>query len=234
MINDKRVLVVVPARGGSKGIKLKNITMINGKTLMSIVADVVKRLHFVDRAVVSTDHPEIARIAKSSGLDVPFMRPDELSGDYVSDIPVLTHALFEMEKIDKTNYDIIIMLQPTSPLRTPDHVTNTVIKLIEGGYDSVMTVSETDSKGHPLKQLIIENDVVTNYDDAAKEIVARQQLNKVFHRNGVAYAMTRDCVVKQKAQMGKKASALIIEDPVVNIDTAWDIKLANMIIEGMK
>ena len=234
MINDKRVLVVVPARGGSKGIKLKNITMINGKTLMSIVADVVKRLHFVDRAVVSTDHPEIARIAKSSGLDVPFMRPDELSGDYVSDIPVLTHALFEMEKIDKTNYDIIIMLQPTSPLRTPDHVTNTVIKLIEGGYDSVMTVSETDSKGHPLKQLIIENDVVTNYDDAAKEIVARQQLNKVFHRNGVAYLTTRECLLVQKKIIGSNASAVIIDEPVVNIDTLLDFKWAELLFHEQK
>ena len=234
MIRNKKILVVVPARGGSKGIKLKNLALLNGKPLVTIVGDVVKKLNYVDRAVVSTDHPEIARIAKSSGLDVPFMRPEELSGDFVADIPVLTHALFEMEKIDKTNYDIIIMLQPTSPLRTPDHVTNTVIKLIEGGYDSVMTVSETDSKGHPLKQLIIENDVVTNYDDAAKEIVARQQLNKVFHRNGVAYAMTRDCVVKQKAQMGKKASALVIEDPVVNIDTVWDIRLANMIMNDIE
>ena len=234
MIRNKKILVVVPARGGSKGIKLKNLALLNGKPLVTIVGDVVKKLNYVDRAVVSTDHAEIASVAKLSGFEVPFMRPDELSGDYVSDIPVLTHALFEMEKIDKTNYDIIIMLQPTSPLRTPDHVTNTVIKLIEGGYDSVMTVSETDSKGHPLKQLIIENDVVTNYDDAAKEIVARQQLNKVFHRNGVAYAMTRDCVVKQKAQMGKKASALVIEDPVVNIDTVWDIRLANMIMNDIE
>lgn len=234
MINDKRVLVVVPARGGSKGIKLKNITVINGKTLMSIVADVVKRLHFVDRAVVSTDHPEIARIAKSSGLDVPFMRPEELSGDFVADIPVLTHALFEMEMIDKTIYDIIVMLQPTSPFRTPEHVYNTIMKLIEGEFDSVMTVSKTDSKGHPLKQLVIESNTVRNYDEAAIEIVARQQLSTVYHRNGIAYAMTRDCVVEQKAQMGKKASALVIEGPVVNIDTAWDIRLANMIIGDMK
>ena len=126
------------------------------------------------------------------------------------------------------------MLQPTSPFRTPEHVYNTIMKLIEGKFDSVMTVSKTDSKGHPLKQLVIESNTVRNYDEAAIEIVARQQLSTVYHRNGIAYAMTRDCVVEQKAQMGKKASALVIEGPVVNIDTAWDIRLANMIIGDMK
>ena len=230
MIKNKRVLVVVPARGGSEGIKLKNLIKIKGKPLVAIAADFLKRLDFVDRAVVSTDHSEIARIAENSGLAAPFVRPKDLSGDTVGDIPVLSHALLEMEKIDKTTYDIIVMLQPTSPLRKPKHVSDTVKKLIDGKFDSVMTVSKTDSKGHPLKQLVVKDDQVKNYDEKAKNIVARQQLNTLYHRNGIAYAFTRDCVLNQKVQMGKKASALVIDESVINIDTMWDVKLANWII----
>ena len=98
MIGEKRILVVVPARGGSKGVKLKNIRPINGIPLVALVGHVIKQLSYVDRAVVSTDHLKIAEIAKKSGLDVPFMRPEELSGDIVADGPVLHHALTECEK----------------------------------------------------------------------------------------------------------------------------------------
>jgi CMP-N,N'-diacetyllegionaminic acid synthase len=93
MIADKNILVVVPARGGSKGVKLKNIRPLGGIPLVALVGQVVKQLPYVDRAVVSTDHSEIAKIAEESGLGAPFMRPEELSGDIVADAPVLHHAL---------------------------------------------------------------------------------------------------------------------------------------------
>ena len=155
MVQGNSILVVVPARGGSKGIKLKNLQKLNGKTLIELVGDIVSQLDFVDRAIVSTDHQKIAEVAKTIGLDVPFMRPKELSGDIISDVDVLTHALLEIEKIDKLKYEIIVMLQPTSPLRKVVHVQKTVLKLVDGNFDSVITVSETDSKNHPLKQLFL-------------------------------------------------------------------------------
>jgi len=141
MLNGKSILVVVPARSGSKGVKLKNIRKINGVPLVALVGHVVRQLPYVDRAVVSTDHPEIAEIAEKSGLDVPFMRPEQLSGDVVADGHVLHHALMECEKVDNRKFDIIIMLQPTSPFRKPFHVTETVEKLIKGRYDAVWTLS---------------------------------------------------------------------------------------------
>ena len=231
MLEKKTVLVVVPARGGSKGVKLKNIRTINGVPLVALVGQVVKELFYVDRAVVSTDHPEIAAIARGAGLDVPFMRPEELSGDFVGDWAVLNHALGECERLDGRHYEVVVMLQPTSPFRKPQHVTAAVEKLIKGGYDAVWTVSQTDSKAHPLKQLVIRDDMLDYYDPAGATIIARQQLNPVYYRNGMAYAITRDCIIKKKSIKGDKTSFVLIDEPMVDIDTEFDFKLAEFVLQ---
>ena len=130
MIQGNSILVVVPARGGSKGIKLKNLQEINNKSLVEITADLVRKLEFIDKAVLSTDHSKIADIGRRCGLDVPFMRPPHLSQDIVSDTEVLSHALLEMEEKEGVEYQVIVMLQPTSPFRTKEHAVETVRKLI--------------------------------------------------------------------------------------------------------
>ena len=122
MINKKRVLAVIPARSGSKGIKFKNIKRLSDIPLICWVNKAIKKINFIDRTIVSTDHNKIKQIAINCNLDVPFMRPKNLSGDRVSDLSVLNHALDKMEKIDSTIYDIILLLQPTSPFRKPKHV----------------------------------------------------------------------------------------------------------------
>ena len=232
MKKNKSIIAIIPARGGSKGIKLKNLRKLNGKSLVDLVGEIVSQLDFVDRAVISTDHPEIARVAKLSGLDVPSMRPNNLSGDLISDVEVLTHVLLEVEKLDNKKYDIIVMLQPTSPFRKAEHVLSTVNKLVDGDYDSVITVSETDSKSHPLKQLVLSGDKVKYYDNRGKKIIARQQLTPVYHRNGAAYSMTRECLLVQKAIIGKNSSAVIIDDELVNIDNKWDLEYAKYLINN--
>jgi CMP-N-acetylneuraminic acid synthetase len=230
MIDNKTILVVVPARGGSKGVKLKNLRPLSGVPLVALVGKVVRQLAFVDKAVVSTDHPEIAAVARDSGLDAPFMRPAELSGDRIADWDVLNHALLSCEKKDDRQYDIIVMLQPTSPFRKPKHVADTVAKLIEGGYDAVWTVSETDSKAHPLKQLIIRENRLDYYDPAGAGIIARQQLKPTYHRNGVAYAISRQCLIDQKSIKGRDTSYVVIDEQLVNIDTEMDLKLAEFML----
>jgi CMP-N-acetylneuraminic acid synthetase len=208
---------------------------LNGVPLVALVGRVIQQLDYIDRAVVSTDHPEVARIAKESGLDVPFMRPESISGDIVSDWEVLHHALMATEEDDGKTYDIIIMLQPTSPFREPEHVTATVKKLIEGNFDSVWTISETDSKSHPSKQLILNGEIVEYYDpENGPKIVARQQLSPVYHVNGLAYAFNRECLLNQKTRKGKKTSAVIIKETVVNIDTEYDFILAEFILDKIK
>ena len=124
MFEGRRVLVVVPARGGSQGVKLKNLREVGGVPLVGRAGDVVKALDFVDRAIVSTDHPEIARVAKVHGLDAPFMRPEDIVGrDHQRLAGSDPCACAKWRGIDGVTYDIVVMLQPTSPSRTPEHVT---------------------------------------------------------------------------------------------------------------
>jgi CMP-N,N'-diacetyllegionaminic acid synthase len=232
MIGGKRILAVVPARGGSKGVPLKNIRPVNGVPLIAMTGRVIAQVPEIDRAVVSTDHAEIARVAKESGIEAPFMRPESLSGDIVADWDVLVHALAEMDARDATRYDVVLMLQPTSPLRTPDQIRSVLRKVIEEGFDSVWTVTETDVKFHPLKQLKIEDGRMDYFDPRGGGIIARQQLGKVYHRNGVAYAMTRECLLDTKKIKGEKAGAVIIAEPIVNIDTLDDFKTLETLLAG--
>lgn len=231
MLKNKKILVIVPARGGSKGVKLKNIRPVAGIPLVALVGRVVAQLPFVDRAVVSTDHPKIVRIAKKAGLDASFVRPKSLSGDIISDWMVLRHALLATEKIDNKRYDVIVMLQPTCPLRRPEHVLQAVQKLIDGNYDAVWTISETDSKHHPLKQLVFKKNRLDYYDKRGSQIVARQQLKPVYHRNGAAYAITRECLLEQKSIKGKRTSAVIIEEPLMSVDTLYDFELTEWLLK---
>jgi len=232
MISNKRILIVVPARGGSKGIPLKNLRKVNGVPLVAAVGKIIKSLSEIDQSVVSTDHEEIAIVAEDAGIAAPFRRPKELSGDRISDIEVLTHALLEMELIDSVTYDIIVMLQPTSPLRKAKHVLDTIKMLVDGAWDAVWTVSETDSKSHPLKQLIVDKNSLNYYDISGGEIIARQQLEPVYHRNGIAYAITRECLLDKKSIKGDKTGALVIKGDHISIDTERDLDLVKLILSG--
>ena len=145
---------------------------------------------------------------------------------------MLVHALQETERLDGITYDIIVMLQPTSPLRRSEHVRATVEMLVEGNWDAVWTVSETDSKNHPLKQLTIADNQLGYYDPSGKTIFARQQLRPLYHRNGVAYAITRECLLNQGAIMGARTGGLLLEGHFVSIDTEWDIALVEFIMRS--
>ncbi|MEM9105745.1 MAG: acylneuraminate cytidylyltransferase family protein [Pseudomonadota bacterium] len=232
MIGDKRVLAIVPARGGSKGIRLKNLRMIGDHSLVARAGLLAGKVPAIDRAVVSTDHEDIAAAAEAVGLAAPFRRPEALSGDRIADWDVLHHALLAMEELDGVTYDIILMLQPTSPGRTRAHVEATLERLVDQNFDAVWTVSETDSKGHPLKQLLVEDDHgMDYYDPAGSKIIARQQLKPVYHRNGIAYAMTRNCLLEQKTIKGARTGAYVVKEIVPNIDTELDIQWAEFLFE---
>jgi CMP-N,N'-diacetyllegionaminic acid synthase len=198
--------------------------------MVARVGEVIRGLPMIDRAVVSTDHDEIARVAEANGIVAPFRRPPEISDDRIGDWDVLVHALYEMERLDGIVYDIVVMLQPTSPLRRPEHVQATLEMLVEGNWDAVWTLSETDSKEHPLKQLTVMAGELDYYDPAGKGVIARQQLKPVYHRNGVAYAITRDCLVNQGVIKGRQTGGLILEGKFISIDTEWDIALAEFIL----
>ncbi len=223
MFQQQSVLAVVPARGGSKGVPLKNIHPLLGRPLVAHVGELVSQLPWLDKAVVSTDHPAIAAAAAAAGLEVPFTRPPELSGDRIGDWDVLAHALQEVERLDRRTYDVVVMLQPTSPLRTPELVTATVRKLVDEQWDAVWTVSPTDLKYHPLKQLCVAGDGgMQLYDPSGRGIIARQQLTPVFHRNGAAYAFSRRCLMEMHTIMPERLAAVVVTATMISIDEEDD------------
>jgi CMP-N,N'-diacetyllegionaminic acid synthase len=230
MIGGAKVLAVVPARGGSKGIPRKNLRTIQGRSLVALAGDVALAVPEIDRRVVSTDDAEIARAAQAAGLDAPFMRPAEIAGDRISDHDVLVHALRATEQLDATRYDIVVMLQPTSPLRRAQDVSAVIRMLVEGGYDSVWSVSQTDLKAHPLKQLVVREGRMDYWDERGAQVIARQQLEPVYHRNGVAYAITRACLLEQKTIKGARAGAYVVAGEHVSIDTEQDIELIEFLL----
>ncbi len=232
MIDHRKVLAVVPARGGSKGVPLKNIKTLAGEPLIMHTARVIQDVAMIDRAVVSTDHEGIAQTARSGGLVFFGPRPDQLSGDRVGDLPVLQHALQQAEAADACRYDIILMLQPTSPVRKPEDLTRCLEKLVHGSHDAVWTVSPIDLKFHPLKILRVSNGNMSLWDESGKSIIARQQLEPLYYRNGICYAFTRECLMDTQSIYGNNAGAVIIDHAFVNIDTAADFQAAEVLLSG--
>ena len=221
MWRGKKILAIVPARGGSKGIKKKNIYPVCGRPLIQYTSEIIRECEWIDYAVVSTDDTQIGLLSE---LNFDFIRPKGLSGDQVGDFPVVEHALLAVEEKKQINFDLILFLQPTSPMRRSMDLEETLDKLIDGNFDSVMSVSETDTKGHPFKQFVIEGDEIRHWAKQGAAIVTRQELSKTYHKNGLVYAMTRECIIKQKTIFGRKHTHIVIERPVVNIDTTEDMK----------
>ena len=150
----------------------------------------------------------------------------------MSDADVLKHGLQTMEAMDDTRYDVILMLQPTSPMRRPSEIRHLLDLLIDSGCDSALTVSPTDLKFHPLKQLTLDEDQVDYFHPAGANIIARQQLKPTYHRNGIAYAVTRECLLEQSTVIGANCRALVIDRPVVNIDTPSDLSELAHTVDG--
>jgi len=223
MIGDLRILCIVPARGGSRGISLKNLRQVNGRSLVGRAIETVKACSEVDRIVVSTDHPEIVEESKRSGAEVPFLRPAHLSGDRVGDLEVLQHALFESENFFKEKYDIVLMVQPTSPLRIPQDIKDCIQKLIHEKRDAVWTLSETDLNFHPLKQFVLKDGLMTYYDPQGRQIVARQQLRPVYFCNSCCFAFSRRCFTELKTILPENSAAIVTERDIVDINNEKDL-----------
>lgn len=234
MLRDKRVLVVIPARGGSKGIPHKNITPVAGKPLIRYTTELLTELVWIDAAVVSTDDQDIAAEALVAKTAEIVWRPEELAGDRIGDMPVLAHALGQAEAKAGSSFDIVVMLQPTSPLRNAENVLECVNTLIEGDWDAVWTVSESDLTYHPQKQVkMLPGGAIEFYLDSGSHIVARQQLQPAFHRNGVAYALTADFVRRADSIFSPgRSSAVVTPGRHISIDTTQDILAVEEALQG--
>ena len=203
-----------------------------GKTLLARTIELAQNVPEISDICVSTDHPDIRDASLSfSGVTV-VDRPAELSGDRIADSPVLQHATAEREKNTGQPFDVVLMLQVTSPLRTKDDVTESIEKLILTECDAVWTVSPTELHFHPLKQLVLgEDSTMRMFDERGLRIIARQQLDPVFHRNGCCYALRRDFLMSAEGLFSPDSSyAIISRGERVNIDTEEDLARAEELL----
>ena len=229
-----KVLGVTLARGGSKGIPKKNIHKVNGTPLIGHTIKAARLAKLFTHYIVSTDSDEIADVALSLGADVPFMRPDNLSGDAVWSRDALKHAVLEMERINDITYDYVIELPCVSPLRTSEHILEAFDMMIKEQSDSVTSVAMMQDK-HPVRMKRIIDGCLQDFckEFPEGEGSRRQDLDPCYIRNGAIYGMTRDCIVEDFSRHGKDCLAYIMEDDAsVNIDTMNDLRLAEIIIKG--
>lgn len=185
----------------------------------------------IDRVIVSTDCDEIGQCAEKYGVAYPFKRPQALSGDYVGDFDVIYDSFFKAEEFFGTKFDYVILLQPTCPLRIKDDIIYSLNHIFNFNFSSVWTVSETDLKYHPLKQLKgSESGHLNLFHPQGQSIVARQQLETTFTRNGACYILSRDCVIRKLGMLNNNTGFVVINRSLVSIDTIDDFKLVETIL----
>jgi CMP-N,N'-diacetyllegionaminic acid synthase len=231
-IENKTVLAVIPARGGSKGIPLKNLSRIAGRSLIARVADVVAGLDWLDYSILSTDDEEIAVEGRKHGLQVPFMRPPQLADDRATAVDMWQHAWHASEAHYGTRIDISVLLEPTSPLRCPDDVLKTVRALLDSGNSSAVTVSRTPAHFTPERTLCIDDrGHLKPYLEEGLRYTARQMIGAYYYRNGLTYAVTREGLLDQGSIIQDDTIAVPVERPVVNIDEPLDLAWAEFILQ---
>lgn len=225
-----RTLAVIPARGGSKGIPRKNLATVGDRSLIAHAADLVARLDWLDEAVLSTDDSEIATEGSEVGLDV-VDRPADLATDIASNIGVWKHAWLESERRWDTRYDLGVLLQPTSPLREASDVTDCVRVLVEEDRDAVITVSPTPGHYKPEKMMVVRDGDLAPYLEDGFEAI-RQRTPDYYFLNGYCYAARRSRIIDDGQVYGENTGYVVIDRPVVNIDEAFDLDLANWLLQG--
>ncbi len=229
MYKNKKVLIVIPARGGSKRLPGKNIRKLNGKPLISYAIRAAIGSKFADRIVVSTDDKKIAEVAKKYGAEVPFFRPAELA----SDKALPQHALGHAVKFFQENYnfkpDLIVMIQPTSPLVQSSDIDEAVKKMIDKKKNTCVSVSEKPQRPEWMYDLNKEELFIKN-----KPIVQRsQELPKLGVLNGAVYVMKYNSLMKKGILIDNSSVCLHImpRERSVDIDELFDFELAEFLMK---
>ncbi|MCG8459440.1 MAG: acylneuraminate cytidylyltransferase family protein [Holophagales bacterium] len=226
-----RVLAVIPARGGSKGVARKNVRPLLGKPLIAYTIETaLAARHLFHRVLVSTDDPEIAGIARRLGAEVPFLRPAELASDQAPTLPVLVHAVEWVEEADGLELDWVCLLQPTAPFRTVAHLEQSLALALEGGCDSVISVQKVEAH-HPILMKRIEGGRLLPYCLEEKEGTRRQDYDPpAYKRNGAIYLTRRDVLVERRSIWGEHICPLVMpEEHSVSIDTELDFEVAELV-----
>ena len=239
MVRGLNILAIIPARGGSKSVPRKNIKELAGKPLIAWTIDEAKKSKYLTRTIVSTDDEEIAKVARKYGAEVPFLRPEEISGDRAKDIEFLLHAVKFLK--EKENYipDIVVLLRVTAPLKT--------VKNIDEGIELLIKTPEADATRpiveapkHPYKMWKISEDKKWIEPFLPKSFTGmdepyngpRQALPQVYCHTGAMDIMRLKTITELKSTSGKKLAYFFMKpEESINIDTSMDFKMAEVLME---
>lgn len=229
MIQTKSVLAIIPARGGSKGVPRKNIRELASKPLIAWTIEEAKKSKYIDRLVVSTDDEEIAEVARQWGGEVPFMRPSSLSQDHTPGIDPVLHAISSLP-----GYDYIVLLQPTSPLRTSEDIDACLEHCLRQNANACVSLTMTDKSPYWMYQLSNENQLqpVVVPD---KPVLRRQDAPDVFVLNGAVYvAKTSWLQVTQSFLHTETIGYVMPKERSIDVDTELDFCILETIIRKKK
>jgi CMP-N,N'-diacetyllegionaminic acid synthase len=231
----KHVLAIIPARGGSKGIKRKNLVPLAGKPLIVHSIEHALAAKRVTRVIVSTEDTEIADAARAAGAEVPFMRPEILAGDTVLDLPVFEHVLTELHDREGYEPDLIVHLRPTAPLRKNPWIDEAVDLLAANAdADSVRSVSMPSQ--HPYRVFRIASngylDPIMKQEHPTPYLLRRQELPDMYYYNCVIDITRPTTILRMKSMTGKNILPYVMDpDEVIDIDSARDLAIARLLME---
>lgn len=229
MYKNKKLLAIIPARGGSKGIPNKNIMDICGKPLIAYSIEAGKKSKYIDEIVVSTDSNIIKEVAEKYGAKVPFLRPEALSDDSAKSIDLVLHAI-DFYINSNVHFDYVILLQPTSPLRTFEQVDEAIEKLLQSNENSLVSVSEANENPVLMRSIV---------GGKLKEVISfkggnlrRQDLPTFYIFNGALYINSVEMLLHNKNFIDENTIPYVMSrESSVDIDTTLDAKLVEYIIK---
>lgn len=226
------IIGLIPARGGSKGIPGKNIASCGGRPLLAYTAESALKAAHLDRVILSTDDDAIAATGVALGLEVPFMRPSEFSGDTASSLSVIVHALDWLEQEGEA-VDAIVLLQPTSPLRTAKHVDEAINRFRDSRADTLVSVVEVPHRFHPESLMRIEGGALLPLKASGEMILRRQDMPALYARNGPAILILTPAQVRSGNLYGEGTVAYEMSAAdSLDIDTPADLALADWLLSG--
>jgi len=227
-----KILGIIPARGGSKGIPGKNIKLLGGKSLLGYTINSVVESKLLTKCVLSSDSEEIIKIGKQLGVEIPFIRPAEFAKDYTASIEVVKHALSFFSK-ENIRFDAVCILQPTTPFRRERLIDEAINKFESGNFDSMVSVREVPHEFNP-HWTFEEEDGILKIATGEKQIISRrQELPKAYHRDGAIYLTKTEVILKQNSLYGDRIGYIVNSaSDYVNLDTQADWEKAERILKG--
>ncbi|MBA3355400.1 MAG: acylneuraminate cytidylyltransferase family protein [Pyrinomonadaceae bacterium] len=226
-----RVLGLIPARGGSKGVLRKNIRLLCGKPLLQYTAEAALAAHLLSHVILSTEDDEIAEVGRRCGLNVPFLRPAELAQDDTPTLPVVQHAVQWMDARGE-HFDAICLLQPTNPLRQPQVIDACIERLEQNNVDAVVTVLPVPAEYNPHWVYFKDEDGLLRLSTGEiNPIPRRQSLPVAFHREGSVYVTRRNILMEQNSLCGGFLVGYPLDpEQCVNIDSLEDWERAERLL----